>query len=240
MAAVSLARMTVARFKDLCIDANDHVRLAEFWGHVLGLSTVADRPGLLVGDRPEKSVWVNQVPEARTVKRRVHLDVATAAVADLEKLGATVLVPESATQHWTMMADPEGNELCAFVRETVPSYKPIELVVDCADPEAQARWWAGVFGGEVRHDDEHPWWWLENVPGLPFGYWVFHPVPEPKVVKNTVHWDVTADELEPVLALGASLQRAQDDEIGWHICQDPEGNEFCVVLPKPAEGEGAA
>jgi Glyoxalase-like domain len=236
----SLARMTVARFKDLCIDATDARRMADFWGHTLGLGPTADDPEVLVGDRPEKTIWINQVPEPRTVKQRVHLDVATASVADLEKLGATVLVPESETQHWTVMADPEGGEFCAFVRETVPSYKPFEINVDSAEPERQARWWAGVFGGDVGHDEKNPWWWLENVPGSPFMYWVFDVVPEPKTVKNRIHWDVSAEELQPVVDLGATVLRERDEEIDWHVCADPEGNEFCVFLPAPAEGEGAA
>jgi catechol 2,3-dioxygenase-like lactoylglutathione lyase family enzyme len=232
--------MTVVRFKDLCIDSNDTPRMVEFWGHALGLAAAADTPHLLVGDRAERSIWINTVPEPRTVKQRVHLDLATGSVADLEKLGATVLSPETEDQHWTIMTDPEGGEFCAFVRETVPSYRPLEIVIDSADPEAQARWWARVLGGEVEHDEQNPWWWLENVPGSPFSYWVFNVVPEPKTVKNRVHWDVTADELQPVLDAGATLLRARDDEIGWNVCADPEGNEFCVFLPEPAEGEGAA
>ena len=48
------------------------------------------------------------------------------------------------------------------------------------------------------------------------------------------------DHQQPVLDAGAGLQRERDDEIDWDICTDPEGNEFCVFLPAPAEGEGAA
>ncbi len=235
----SLARMTAARFKDLCIDAVDARRMAVFWGHVLGLSQPGDDPEKLIGDRPEKTVWINAVPEPPTVKQRVHLDVAVAAVEDLEKLGATVLTPASETQHWTMMADPEGGEFCAFVRDEVPSYKPFEIIVDSAEPASQARWWASIVGGTVMHG-EQPWWWLENVPGMPFSYWVFMPVPEPKTVKNRIHWDITADEIEPLLENGATVLREPDDEIDWYICADPEGNEFCVQLPTPAQGEGVA
>jgi len=232
--------MTVARYQDLCIDANDNPLMADFWRHVLGLGSPADNPAVLVGDRTEKTVWINTVPEAKTVKNRVHLDVATAALDDLIALGATVVTPASETQHWTVMADPEGGEFCAFVRDEVPSYKAFEIVVDSADPEKQAKWWAGVLGGEVGHRDDKPWWWIEGVPGSPFSYWVYNPVPEPKTVKNRVHWDVSADELQPVLDAGATLLRERDPEIGWHVCADPEGNEFCVFLPAPAEGEGAA
>ena len=227
--------MTVARFKDLCVDVSSPSEMAAFWGQVIGLTAPADNPNVLVGDVPEKTVWMCQVPEPKTVKNRVHLDVQAAAIANLERYGATVDTPASEEQHWTVMTDPEGGEFCGFVRETVPEYRLVELVVDSAEPEAQARWWAGVVGGDVGSRAGAPYYWLENVPGLPFKYWVFVPVPEPKTVKNRVHWDVTAPALEPVLDAGATLLRRKDDEIGWHVCADPEGNEFCVFLPS-AEG----
>jgi hypothetical protein len=227
--------MSVARFKDLCVDVTWPSAMTPFWGQVLGLTSPADNPEVLVGDRPQKTIWINKVPEPRTVKQRVHLDVHTSAIDELVKLGATVLSPITDEQHWAVLADPEGGEFCGFVRETVPEYRLMELVVDSADPEAQARWWAGVVGGDVSHDPGKPWYWLENVPGLPFPYWVFVPVPEPKTVKNRIHWDVTADELRPVIDAGATLLRAKDDEIGWNVCADPEGNEFCVFLPPTTE-----
>lgn len=223
--------MSSARFKDLCVDVTSVSGMTAFWGRVLGLTVPADNPSVLLGDTPEKTIWINQVPEPKTTKQRVHLDVHTGSIEDLEREGATVQRPSSADEMWTVMEDPEGGEFCGFVRDTVPSYRLMELVVDSADPEAQARWWAEVVGGEVASTPGKPWYWLENVPGLPFPYWVFVPVPEPKTVKNRVHWDVTAPALRPVLDAGATLLRPKDDEIGWHVCADPEGNEFCVFLP---------
>ncbi|HEY4571049.1 MAG TPA: VOC family protein [Kribbella sp.] len=227
--------MTIARFKDLCVDVTSPSESTAFWGQVIGLITPADNPHVLVGDAPEKTIWINKVPEPRTVKQRVHFDVHTGAIADLEAAGASVQVPESEEQHWTVMTDPEGCEFCGFVRETVPAYRLMELVVDSAEPEKQARWWAGVVGGDLGSRPGTPYYWLENVPGLPFPYWVFVPVPEPKTVKNRIHWDVTAPALQPVLDAGATLLRPKDDEIGWHVCADPEGNEFCVFLAPEEE-----
>jgi len=219
--------MTVARFKDLCIDANASSPMVTFWSKVLGLTVPADNPTVLLGDTPEKTVWINAVDDRRTAKNRVHLDVHTASIDDLVAAGATV---QAEHPHWTVLTDPEGGEFCGFVRERVPAYRLMELVVDSADPKAQAEWWAGVVGGEVGKSADDPWYWLEKVPGLPFAYWVFVPVPEPKTEKNRVHWDVTAPELQPVLDAGATLLRPKDDEIGWHICAAPEGNEFCVFV----------
>jgi hypothetical protein len=226
--------MTIARFKDLCVDVTCPSPMTAFWGRVLGLTSPADNPNVLVGDTPGKTIWINQVDEPRTVKQRVHLDVTTGAIADLERAGATVQTPATDEQQWTVMADPEGGEFCGFVRETVPAYRLMELIVDSADPEAQVRWWASVVGGDVSSRPGRPYHWLENVPGLPCPYWVFVPVPEPKTVKNRIHWDITAPALQPVLDAGATLLRPKDDKIGWHVCADPEGNEFCVFLP-PAE-----
>ncbi|WP_432880506.1 VOC family protein [Kribbella sp. CA-245084] len=223
--------MSIARFKDLCVDVSSPSEMVAFWGRIIGLTAPADNPNVLVGDTPEKTIWMCKVPETKTVKNRVHLDLITGAIEDLEREGAKVLIPASEDQQWTVMTDPEGGEFCGFVRDTVPSYRLMELIVDSAEPEKQARWWAGVVGGDFMSRPGTPYFWLENVPGLPFRYWVFVPVPEPKTVKNRVHWDVTAPALQPVLDAGATLLRPKDDEIGWHVCADPEGNEFCVFLP---------
>ncbi|MBB6571371.1 VOC family protein [Kribbella sandramycini] len=221
--------MTVARFKDLCIDANENDPMVAFWQAALGLRVPDDNPTVLHGDLPEQTIWMNGVPDARTTKNRVHLDVETTAIAELERLGAKV---QTEHEKWTVLTDPEGGEFCAFVRDEVSPYRLMELVIDSVDPKAQAEWWAGVLGARVCNEPESPWWWLEDVGGLPFKYWVFNPVPEPKVVKNRVHWDVSAPALQPVLDAGATLLRPRDAEIGWHICADPEGNEFCVFLPR--------
>jgi hypothetical protein len=46
------------------------------------------------------------------VKNRMHWDVY-GDVAELEARGATRL---SEMPHWTVLADPEGNEFCVFTR----------------------------------------------------------------------------------------------------------------------------
>jgi hypothetical protein len=56
----------------------------------------------------------------------------------------------------------------------------------------------------------------------------FVPVPEPKTVKNRVHWDVTVPSVAPLTEAGATVLREPDGDIGWHILADPEGNEFCA------------
>ena len=81
----------------------------------------------------------------------------------------------------------------------------------------------------VHRDAGEDFCWLEDVPGMPWPM-VFGTVPEPKRVKNRIHWDLWGSSAE-LLAAGAQLLRARDDEISWDVLADPEGNEFCVFAP---------
>jgi hypothetical protein len=173
-------------------------------------------------------VWVNPVPESRSVKNRVHLDVHGSSVEEYEDWGARRLSAPGELP-WTVMADPEGGEFCVFVRDRPPARRPYEVVVDSLDSAAIASWWADVFGARLVAE-ERGFHWLDGVPGYPADALVFVPVPEPKTEKNRVHWDVTVDAVEPLVRSGATLLREPDDQISWSILADPEGNEFCAFL----------
>ena len=110
--------MAIARFKGLCLDAGDPARLGVFWAAVLGRTWAAEGngDGLVTGPTPQHTIWVNRVPEAKTVKNRVHLDIFTADLAGLEAAGATIVEPQDGTRNWTVLADPEGNEFCVLRR----------------------------------------------------------------------------------------------------------------------------
>jgi len=223
--------MALARYKDLCIDTADARVTAPFWSAVVGLSVSYQENGdaVLSGTAREQTVWVNQVPEPRTLKQRVHLDVYAGSVAEVEALGARRL-SAAGEFAWTVMADPEGGELCVFVREQVPDYKLYEVVVDAADHAATGHWWGEVLGARVV-EDERGFTWLDEIPGAPFAALDFGTVPEPKTVKNRIHWDVTAEATQPLLDAGATVLRARDGAIRWDVLADPEGNEFCCFTP---------
>jgi len=220
--------MAIARFKDLCVDASDPARLGAFWAGVLDRTwePKEDGAGLISGPTPQHTIWINQVPEPASVKQRVHLDIYATDLADLEALGGTVVEPLHGSRTWTVMADPEGGEFCAFLRAETLTERLHGLVVDSADPAAQARWWAEIYGVAVT--DNERWFTLEGVPGMPILTMDFVPVPEPKTVKNRIHWDVTLPDLMPLVEAGATVLREPDEEIDWHVLADPEGNEFCV------------
>jgi hypothetical protein len=159
----------------------------------------------------------------------VHLDIYAESIAGLEALGAQV-VEINPEWRWTVMADPEGSEFCAFIRDVVPADRVHGIVVDSADPYAIAEWWGAAYDASiVHHDDGYST--VQQIPGMPIETMDFVPVPEPKTVKNRIHWDVTGDP-EALLAAGARLLRRPDAEVDWTILADPEGNEFCVFSPE--------
>ncbi|MFG3602700.1 VOC family protein [Micromonospora chersina] len=233
----------IARFKDLCMDAADAQRLGGFWAGILDGNLVdtgdgdarIDPRGAASG---AESIWVNTVPEPRTGKTRVHLDLrlADAGPAALLAAGARLVREPDAEISWWVLADPEGNQFCAFPPREGGRPGVFELVVDSADPQAQAAWWAGVVGGRVETTAEGAAS-VVGAAGFPWDHWVFDPVPERKRVKNRVHWDVelTGTEVTALIEAGATLLREPTPATSWWVLADPEGNEFCAFRPRPTQ-----
>ncbi len=109
----------LARFRQVCLDANDVGVLAQFWAAVLGRDVQIDADGdarLRAAADGGPDLCVLGVSEPKTVKDRIHLDVTLQPgqeVTDLLALGASVVTAPD-TKPWFVLADPEGNEFCAF------------------------------------------------------------------------------------------------------------------------------
>jgi len=220
--------MAIASYKDLCIDTTGGEALGRFYARVLGLTFEPDGDsGVLNGPTGWHRIWMNTVPEPRTVKNRVHLDVHAGSIAELEQLGAVVLEPQG-DRRWTVMADPEGGEFCAFVRDVPPDLRLYELAVDAVDPRAIASWWSDVFAARLGGDEQRGYWWVDEIDGAPFDAMTFAAVPEPKSAKNRVHLDLFGDVAEIVASGGTVV----DGQPRWTVMADVEGNEFCV-FPRP-------
>jgi Glyoxalase-like domain len=223
--------MSIVTFQDLCLDALDVPAQARFWAAASGLDIAdLDEPGKLVGSTSRHTVWINQVDRPHRVKNRVHLDIECASVDHLVALGARVLAPASETGFaWTVMADPEDNEFCAFVRDgdRLADYRLHGIAIDCVEAEPLARWWGELFGVEPTSEPGEDWWTLTGVAVDERMTLDFGPVPEPRTEPNRAHWDVVgrADE---IVARGA---RHLWDMPRWTVLADPEGNEFCVFPP---------
>jgi hypothetical protein len=55
------------------------------------------------------------------------------------------------------------------------------------------------------------------------------PVPEPRTVKNLIHWDVTVPGMTPLVAAGPGVLREPGGGIGWHVLAGPEGKRVLRV-----------
>lgn len=223
--------MPLARFKDLCLDAADAVLLGRFWADVLDLEMERREDGvvLLTGPTPQHAVWVNPVPEPRTVKHRVHLDVQAESVQQVVDRGARVL---DDSFPWTVMADPEEGEFCVFVRDRPVTQRLYEIVLDTGDSSAAAAsiatWWGEVLGANVSHS-ERGFSYVDQIPGAPFDSLDFIPVPEAKTVKNRIQLDVTTADVDALVAAGATRLRPRNARTGCTVLADPDGNEFCAL-----------
>jgi hypothetical protein len=224
--------MPLATYKDLCIDAADPHALSAFWGPLLGWESHAhDDGGSCVRAGDEVMVWFNRVPEPKSVKNRLHLDVNAQSLQPALDGGAVVLDEQP---RWTVLLDPDGQEFCVFVRDDPVTQPFYELVWDVTGDETAAHrlteWWADLLGGTAVRDGGFSH--VEGVDRLPCESIVFQPVPEDKTTKNRIHVDVTADGIGPLVAAGAtSVREKGDDGIGWTVMVDPAGNEFCVFTP---------
>jgi catechol 2,3-dioxygenase-like lactoylglutathione lyase family enzyme len=110
------------RIQCLCIDSTDPARTAGFWQSALGWRRTFEREDQVVLEPPEGSpedgvspdLLFLKVPEGKTVKNRLHLDLRpvdqAAEVARLEALGARRVDVGQGTASWVVMADPDGNE----------------------------------------------------------------------------------------------------------------------------------
>jgi predicted enzyme related to lactoylglutathione lyase len=109
---------------------------------------------------------------------------------------------------------------------------PKMVTIDCADPQALARFWTEAAGYKVDGD----WSFFVMLSpaegeGIAIG---LQKVPEPRVAKNRVHIDWTSDdrpaEIERLKKLGATVLGEETmPGLSWTVLADPEGNEFCVA-----------
>ena len=119
------------KFTELCIDCKDHGRLAEFWAEVLGyeISEVGTHGTQIKGPAGSgPTLLFIVVPEGKTVKNRLHIDVnatdrdQSEEVERLIALGARRIDIGQGDVDWVVLADPEGNEFCVL-KSRVEPYK---------------------------------------------------------------------------------------------------------------------
>ena len=116
----------IAQFLGLVIDSNDPMPLAQFWMAVLGGEIEPanlDENWVGLKNVPVLGyVGIQRVPEAKSVKNRVHIDIEVddipAAVDKVLEIGARRVgdIVDETTNLMQVMLDPEGNEFCFITR----------------------------------------------------------------------------------------------------------------------------
>jgi Glyoxalase-like domain len=133
----------MASLRDIVVDAHHSLDLARFWESVLDTHALPvlddellawltehgidpDNPPAVGLDpiEPEAGamrIFFNNVPDPTPGKNRLHIDVNLRDDDELQRLldlGATVVSrPEQHRERWWILADPEGNQFCAFPPE---------------------------------------------------------------------------------------------------------------------------
>ncbi len=242
------------RLVQISIKAHDSSGLGRFWAEALGWEVTADNAeetnleplGFTYPDPSAVCIDLIPIPLPKTVKNRVHLDLATTSAAHqaelverLQSLGATPADIGQGDVPWTVLADPEGNEFC--VLEPRPIYSdtgPIAaVVVDCADPRAVARFWSSAMDWALHEvGDESAV--LRSAKGVG-PYLEFIRTTDPKTVLDRIHLDLRpyptddhAAEADRLRALGATDLDIGQGDVPWTVLADPENNEFCLLTPR--------
>jgi predicted enzyme related to lactoylglutathione lyase len=113
------------------------------------------------------------------------------------------------------------------------------VVIDCADLNRAARFWADALGYKDEGDSGGRYRSLlpADGPGIEI---LLQRTPDEKAGKNQVHLDLRTRDLDAevnrVIELGATKltgQAIEESGGAWHILADPDGNEFCVLHPPP-------
>ena len=103
----------------LAVDCADPPALARWWSRLLGGEVEVDADGDATLRSDTLAIDFLRVPEAKTVKNRLHLDLRSTDLAEAtsqaEALGATRADDIYDGGRWQVMRDPEGNEFC-FLR----------------------------------------------------------------------------------------------------------------------------
>lgn len=239
------------RLDCVVIDSLDPVALAQFWSEVTGWPIVMEEPDevavepLSDADDGIALVFV-PVPVPKSAKNRIHLDVQSASLQEqveivdrLHALGAVRVDVGQRAVPWTVLADPEGNELCVLEpREEYRDTGPIAAVVmDAIAPTMLATFWSAATGWPVTRGGPH---FSAMRSGAGRGpYLELIRAMDTKVVKNRLHLDVAplagddqAGEVERLRSLGATFADVGQGDVPWVVLADPEGNEFCVLPPR--------
>jgi predicted enzyme related to lactoylglutathione lyase len=243
----------------LCFDAQDPARLARFWAGVLGWEA-ADEPlggvALLPADDTGFGLRFQPGQHPKTGLNPMHFDLTSTSRADqqrtvtraLELGGRHIDVGQRPEEGHVVLADPEGNEFCVIEpgNQFLAECGFIGALA-CDGSQAVGYFWSAALGWPLVWDQDQETA-IRSPHGGPKITWGGPPL-KPKAGRNRVHFDLAAPaggdqdaEIDRLVALGAARADIGQSHIGegyvgagyagWIVMTDPDGNEFCVQVPR--------
>ena len=239
-----------SRLVALCFDANDPLRLARFWADALHREIddeTHDEIGLVPTDGTTFRIVFRPVPESKTGRNRIHLDLTTASIDDqhesvsrLVELGAWHIdIGQGPDEPHVVLADPEGNEFCVIEPDNpfLADCGRLGAVV-CGGSREVGYFWSGALGWPLVWDQDEETAIRAPEGTGPFITWGGPPLIA-KTGKNRLHLHIaTPDhgdqraEVNRLLSVGATRIDIGQGDVDWVVMADPDGNEFCVLSPR--------
>jgi predicted enzyme related to lactoylglutathione lyase len=233
----------------LCFDANEPLRLAQFWAGVLGWEIARDSDddiALLPSDDTGFRLRFLPTEQPKTEQNQMHFDLTSASLEDQQQtvarslaLGAQHIdIGQRPEEGHVVLADPEGNEFCVIA----PGNKFLADCgfvgsVACDGSQAVGYFWSQALGWPLVWDQDQETA-IRSPHGGPHLTWGGPPL-KPKTGKYRLHFDIAppADgdqqaEVERLVALGATRINIDQGEVSWVTLTDPDGHEFCVLTPR--------
>ena len=235
-----------SRLDALCLDANDPHRLAHFWAAALQWEIddqIGDEIGLAPTDGTTFRILFEPVPEQKTGKNRIHLDLTSTSIDDqmatverLVELGARHIdIGQDPNDDHVVLADPEGNEFCVVDPDNsfVADRGRLGSITCDGTPEV-GHFWSAALGWPLVWDQDEETAIRAPDGNRPFITW--GPPLAPKTGKNRLHLDIAPldhgdqrAEVDRLVSLGATRVDIGQGDVDWVVMADPDGNEFCVL-----------
>jgi predicted enzyme related to lactoylglutathione lyase len=239
-----------SRLVALCFDANDPLRLARFWAEALHWEIddeISDEVDLVPTDDTRFRIMFLPVPDNKTGKNRVHLDLTTTSIDDQQETvarlvglgGCHIDIGQRPEEGHVVLADPEGNEFCVIEPGNSFLANCGRLgAINCDGTRKVGYFWSEALGWPLVWDQNE-----ETAIRAPDGTgplitWSGPPLIA-KLGKNRLHLHVAPldhgdqrAEVDRLVALGAARIDIGQGDVSWVVMADPDDNEFCVLNPR--------
>ena len=235
----------IGKLKNVVLDAPDIAGLSAFYQALAGWAeTYADDEWVTLTTPDGWRIALQRAPDHVRPRwpdpaypQQAHLDLGVpdieAAAARAVELGATRLATHDT---WITLADPAGHpfDLCRGPEEATTTV--IGVTLDCPDPAALARFYAGLLGKPVTQEGEgFAMIGEEGAQPVMFQQVAEYTAPAwPDPARpQQVHLDIAVDDPDraekEALALGARNLDYQG--VDWRVYADPAGHPFCLLWP---------